>query len=622
MKFFSSSRRFSPVIPAALWTLAVIGLAGCHKPEFAAQRPAPDLVVFTYGNMTLTAKDLLIAFQESHAFPEVLAAPLGKEASDILHTIGEQLALEKSLAEKAREVRLQEQPAFLDYHRNVLRDELYQKLLIEEVWNKIHIGEPDLRRFYDENKSSLFLKKGTNVFVVRGLYILITAQRDREQARARAEEAYRKIKQGTPFEFVAIQYSDAPDTIRGKEMSISPGLANPEVEQRIRNLGKGEYTEPFYLKSETQRIDGYFIYQRVDFLVPEYSEFAQVRNIILVKMTSEQREKGIYFLSQTMQKKHKFQIVPTLLEPNGPSNPTALILTVPGVYELSLGEFEKMAAEQQKVTLSEKQEYLLFLTNKALFLAEAQNRSWTEKDVAPALAYWDQKRLAEEVIRSELAKQTVTENQIREFYEKNRQRPEFFTPKLYNLYHLFFRSDFDLSMNQPEVLANMKRAENLAKTAFLELALGRSFEDVIAQFAKQGSAAVRGEYLGKNPLGQFDVTLQPIVGPLEAGEISQPKEVFSHSRERYGYEVVYAQDVEPGRAMTYEEARNLIGTRIAKTLYDRLWNQWKQEFMQNHPLKISESAVGEIYQYLKTLALRPDLQGDISRYELPGAVKP
>ncbi len=600
-------RQISSIFKFCMGLLIVTSLSACVKKEIQIARPDPEMTALTYGDNTITVKDILIAFQETHPFEDILFMPESTTHEEFIASIGKEIAFKKTMAEQARELGLHKSERFITGHEDIVRDELYQKVLSEDIFDNIRFTDKEIHRFYDENKKSLFLIKDTNAFAVRGLYVNID-QRTREEAWAIANKAYQELEQGTPFETVAQKYSDAPLQKRGKENRITPGMAHADIERKLNQLEEGEYTDPFELGAKI------FIFYLIDFIEPDYVSFEKAKEPVIQKMTLDKREQDIYFLSQELKKKHGCLINAPLLDDLQNADPNAIILSIPDVWELTLKEFLQLAKENQNWTIDEKKEYLTFLANKSAFLAEALSRGWTEKDVAAAMEFHDRKLLTNELIRSQVNLDQLTEEQMRAYFVKNRDKSYFQTPKIYNLYHLFVRAEYDSTLTHYEVLANYQQAKQQVQSVRYEVSQGRPFEEVIAPFIEHQSANISG-HMGFVTLNQMDRPSQSVVGNLEAGEISEPERISIHSTERYGYELFYVKDMQPSRPMTFSEAKTVIRNKVFETRYNQIHDKLKKEFNKKYEFTVNDEAIDQIVTYLRQLVHRYDIRSDITFYE-------
>lgn len=602
----------------SFWTagtaiLMLLMASHCGPRDEWISRPDPETVVMSFGGQPVTAREFLIAFQEAHSFAEVLAGKALKDLPARMANLAKTIGFERYLAEQARQAGLHLQDRFQTFRNDIIRDELFQRILLDEVLRKIKIPEADIKRYYAENRDRLFVKRGTNVFVVQGIRIQ-TNPRGWEAARARAQEALEKIKAGAPFETVAQTYSDAPAEKRGKENEIPPGLADPEIERRLLALKDGEITDVFEAGNQ------FFIFKRLRFVPPEYIPLEEVRSAILETRMQELLNNGVFLYARDLKAKHGLLLNTEWLKDPAGLDPQAVILSIPGVYQVTAGEFEQLASANGKRTAEAREEYLSFLTHKALFLAEALSRGWGEREVGPALAYWEQHQLAEEYILAEVDKRgALSEEQMRSFYEQNRNLPQFQTPALYDLYVMFFSVPVHPTTPHHDMLLLYQKAEAEANRAFAAMMEGLPFEEALTQFPQHSPSPVSGGPLGRVALADLGPSQADWVKGLEAGEISPPRRVYNLSKARFGYEIHYARDIEPPRPMSYEEAREVIGRQVAQKLTKEIREELLAAFQKTHPATEYPEGMRSVIQYLESLAEHPGRQADLFWYEEPPA---
>lgn len=604
MQIATLSQKRSFGFSILIW--GILSFTGCSRGGIDIPVPLGDQIAGQYGDRAVTAQDVLIAFQEKGNFDALIAPDPIQAASQTVMALMKDHAFNSYLADKAKEAGLEQKPAVQEYRENVIKDELYQKVLLEDVLKPLKVAEEDIRRYYDENRSTLFLVKSSNVFIARGIYVL-KEKRTREQAQALIQEAYEKVKKGISFESVAIDYSDAPLNLRGKPSPLPIGSLAPETVDRLMQLKDGEYTDIIEMDK------GFYIYQRVEHRPPKSVPIEEVTDTIRLSLTKKQTEQAIFLLSDKLRQKHNLVLRTDLLAKDNIQDPSTYVLDVPNVYRLTYGEFQKLTGPNQSP--QEKQQYLQLLGQKAVYLAEAYSRGWTEEDVAPTVDFWMTYRLAEEYIRSQLG--TINEEEIRRIYEDNKENEMFFTPALYDLSHLFFQVPSSLSLSRYEQMALLQRAESLAKQALQEIRQGRPFDEVVVMYSQDSNAASNGGHLGHKALNSLDAYVQDAVSPLKEGQIGNPQRINSMKKDRYGYEIFYVRDIVPPQPLSYEEARILIGRTFAQNQFSEKVQQFLEEFESQHPEQLNTEALQSIYNYLVTLSKHPDWQADIARYEEP-----
>lgn len=597
----------------------------CGNEKVSIPRPDPDQAVATYGDRTVTVRDVLIAFQESNDFSLAHGAIAQKRFDTYILDIAFEIAYDRYHAEKAKENRLHLSEEFQTTYRDYVNTELYQKVLMEDILKKIEIPENEIRRYYQDHKQTLFLDPKTNKYVVQGIYAL-KANHPPEAARQRIEEAKAKLDAGEDFRAVAVQYSDAPLEQRGSENTIPPGYAHQDIEEQWATLKDGEVSDIIELDK------GYYIFKKIKFIEPAYQPYEEVRHTIIDMRTQELLESGIYLLTQELYRKHGLLVNSDWLDEDDTdeTNPNLIVISVPGVYELTTAQFEQLAVENQKFTRDEKKQYLQFLANKAICLAEALDRGWTEDDVNIPVQYWATHYLAQLyrdlTVREQIDKKYFySDEQTKAFYEKNRHQPYFQTPMLYNLTHLLVQTPLPKSSDQFQSMLLFKKAESIANQIFLTVAEGQAFDEVAILFSRADDLTIQKTDFGFIPISRLSPFDQEAIlhpegksGPLQAGEIGFPRRVFNISKKRYGYDIFYLRDLVPSRQMTYDEAKVVIAKRVADEGSQAIRNAMKEEFISSHPETVNHSSIEAIKTYIQFLIDRTDLKGDLTRYEEPG----
>ena len=602
---------FSPNVYIPILFIVSIFLLQCGSREPEIHRPNPDQLILSIGDQQITARDVLVAFQESRSFDSI-AVETSVAIPKAIREIGKTLAFERHLASQAKELHLDQTETFKKNHEHIVKDELYQKVILEDVLKKIHLSEKEIRRFYDDNRESLYLDSNSNQIVVQGIYVNFGNQRNRDEAESLIQKAHQELEQGVPFETVARKYSDAEPHQRGKENTIQLGLFDPEISRRLESLHDGEYTEGFELKNR------FYLFKRVRFIEPKSLPFDQVKDSIQLSRMQDLTNNGIYLLAQDLKKKHSVLSNPSWLDHPDAQDMQAILLTVPGVYELTLGEFLQLAHQQKKWAIQERKSYLDFLENKTVCLAEAISRGWDEKEVAQAVAFWDQHQLAQDFINAELDKQVVlTEEQIRAEFEKNRKA--MISPARYDISRLFFSLQLSSTTPVYQVQLLLAKAKAQAEKAREAMKSGMSFDEVAIQFRQNEDMMVMVSDVKNVILNDLSPEDQNFIAPnpgpaLQAGEISEPKEVYNLTRERYGYEIFYIRRITPSRLMEYEEARVAIGQSFAAWASKKIREQLEKTFEES-PVQYHEEGIQSVTNYLSLLAKRLDLQTDIAWYE-------
>lgn len=611
---------------SALWLMV---MTGCGQSEPPIQAPTPGEVVMEIGDQSISVRDLMLTFQETGDFESYLATRKLAQAdrrgvqqnlevtsaTDWARSLAMDIAFETEIAQRAMELQLDQTPAHQSQMETTLQDELYQWVLIQDVLKKINITESEMRRFYEENRDALFKKPDTGVYRVRGIYLFSKPpHRSREEALQLAQDAYEQLESGVDFETVALTYSDAPIQKRGKAFALAPEqIADPKIEEVLESLQAGEHSNFF----EGSQLDRFYIYKLEEKIDPEFLSFEESERRIRQILYNERRNQGIFFLSEQLRDKHNCIVNLGLLSQSTAEQDEQqdiLILSVPDVFSLTLGEFLDLAHENEKFTQREQESYLEILTNKAVFLAEALSRGWGEEEVGPFLEIWKRKDLVKRFVEHQAVQHEFTEEEIRSVYENQQDSDLLQTPRRVDLYHWFFPADHSATMNHYERRRNFQMSNQRALQVLEAVRQGRPFREAGLVFEGNESGVLEGGRIGWLAVRDASLDIQNIIRPLEAGELSQPEQVFDPNDERYGYELYHIEDMQPPRPMTYEEAREVILQVGNQGKQREIHQALRQDFRQAVEVETQSQPLAQVVAYLDYLAERPDEQVDITRY--------
>jgi peptidyl-prolyl cis-trans isomerase C len=158
---------------------------------------------------------------------------LDQKMEEIKQNVGGEEALKEAL--KAHGISLQELRA------DVQRSMSIQKLLDQEVFEKVTVDKAEAKGFYDSNPQVFRIPEQ-----VRARHIVIrvkqgASEQEKKQARAEIEKAAERIKKGEPFENVAREISQDGSAQRGGDLGyFSRGQMVPEFENVAFSLEKGK----------------------------------------------------------------------------------------------------------------------------------------------------------------------------------------------------------------------------------------------------------------------------------------------------------------------------------------------------------------------------------------------
>jgi peptidyl-prolyl cis-trans isomerase SurA len=116
------------------------------------------------------------------------------------------------------------------------------RLLSRQVRSGILVSEEELRAYHAAHPEKYQRKPEAEIGLV---FVALGPDRTDQQARARAEEALARLRDGVPFAEVARQYSDSPTRDRGGSLGVvHRGDLAPEIEQQAFGLPAGSVSAP------------------------------------------------------------------------------------------------------------------------------------------------------------------------------------------------------------------------------------------------------------------------------------------------------------------------------------------------------------------------------------------
>ncbi len=154
-----------------------------------------------------------------------------------------------------------------------------------------------------------------------------------------------------------------------------------------------------------------------------------------------------------------------------------------------------------------------------------------------------EKQLAAKVWeQQELAKVEVSDKEKREYYKKNSS--EFVEKEKVHARHILVKEESEAKA----IIKELKplKGEKL-KEKFIELAQQKS----------TGPSAPKGGDLGYFPQGQMVPSFNDAVFAMKKGTITT-----TPVKSQFGYHVIYLEDKQPGKTLSYEEVENFIGQRL------------------------------------------------------------
>jgi parvulin-like peptidyl-prolyl isomerase len=182
-------------------------------------------------------------------------------------------------------------------------------------------------------------------------------------------------------------------------------------------------------------------------------------------------------------------------------------------------------------------------------------RMWTAALSANRLSERSLRRTIENDLRvrkwidRQIASQTeVSAQERQQFYQQHAER--FGLPVRIRVSHLFLAAPLETA---PEIVdLKREKIEALAK----RIKAGESFSELVATESEDEASKARGGDLGYFSAYRMPVDFFKAAIKVRPGEISGP------IRTALGFDLIQAADVQPSRAMTFEEASREIGASL------------------------------------------------------------
>jgi peptidyl-prolyl cis-trans isomerase SurA len=175
------------------------------------------------------------------------------------------------------------------------------------------------------------------------------------------------------------------------------------------------------------------------------------------------------------------------------------------------------------------------------------------------------------VNREVKSKVVITQEEIKNYYEKNRSKYGGGTQ--YYLWNLFVK----LPPNPAP--ADRQTAQALLGEALEELKRGRSFEE-LARLTAEGVKGIQGSELGLFRADELTAQLREVVRGMKPGQVSPIVE------SDFGYQVVYVQKAMDTPAKAVEKAESEIQEILFRERVDSRFNSWLADLRKRSHIKL------------------------------------
>jgi peptidyl-prolyl cis-trans isomerase C len=250
--------------------LALLLVAG------AALAVQEDPILGKVGNYLIKKSDVdrMLAY-----YPPETQSRLQENPAE-METLVKRMLEVKIIADLAKKEKFDQQMQIKKQLTYVMDDFLSREYLAKVVMKNVTVSEADLKEYYTQNREKLGVPEQ-----VRARHILFkvdpaSAEDEKKQAKARAEEILKRLKAGEDFEKLAQAYSDdQTSNKKGGDLGyFSPGRMVPEFE------GAAFYTDPGETTDIVETKYGYHIIKVVDHKEARQRSFEEMKDYIREKL--------------------------------------------------------------------------------------------------------------------------------------------------------------------------------------------------------------------------------------------------------------------------------------------------------------------------------------------------
>lgn len=204
--------------------------------------------------------------------------------------------------------------------KHIREDILRQILHQEEVDDKLEISDEELRGHYEKHKGEFVEPPRAKISYIR----IGSGQTEDEIKRAekKVKEAYKRLKPGfwktgEPFEKVAREYSEDPETAKkGGELddwisesdNMLEEIGSHVFHENVLGLAEGEVSSPFYFNGS------YYIVKVRERKEPRPLSFEEAREQIKAELSAKKHEEMTRKMGQTLLEKANLLIYDEVIE--------------------------------------------------------------------------------------------------------------------------------------------------------------------------------------------------------------------------------------------------------------------------------------------------------------------
>ncbi len=183
---------------------------------------------------------------------------------------------------------------------------VYLRLRLEDLLDRVEVSEEEVRRYYERHPELYTVPEQRRI---AHILVAVPEEGDEAEARAKAEELYRRLQEGADFAELAKSSSDDPGSApQGGDLGfLEKGLMDPEFDEVAFTLPPGQVSEP------VRTAFGYHLIKVLEVKSGETKPFEAVRGEIERELRREKAEK--LFLDEQERLANQAFEYPDSLEP-------------------------------------------------------------------------------------------------------------------------------------------------------------------------------------------------------------------------------------------------------------------------------------------------------------------
>jgi parvulin-like peptidyl-prolyl isomerase len=405
-----------------------------------------------------------------------------------------------------------------------------------------------------------------------------------KEAKARAEEALKKIDEGADFVEIAKTYSTGPAAVKGEPVTVDPEDLNPVLAKAIAKMKPGEHTGVL----EVRR--GYTITQLLERTPPGKRPLEEVRGEIRLDLEDRARKKRVveYFSSYS-----KKTALNKFYEKFDEGSDETVLFEFADV-KFTKGDFLKAIADSKdKETMAsspEKRQQMLdrILQGKLrVYAAQAEglDRDATfvsrMKEIRSAVLY---QRMLDRRLNERKDDLQVAEQDLREAYDSVKDR--LLSDKEVKTQVLRFK----IEMDRPGFRPPSKKAQAdvywKARDVMKRVRAGEDFGEI----TKEIDPAQGDGMMEIQPLKGYVSPFREAIDKLAVGEVSEP----TLSDDGFNFLVIKLLEVKEPRQLTFEESKARLEPYAARKKRQRIQQTIADELAAKHHLTLNESNIAKL----------------------------